>query len=378
MRTYQMQPNTSTRLLSLDVFRGLTIAIMILVNSPGNRVAYHCLEHSSWDGCTLADLVFPFFIVIVGISSVLALTHLKTKGLSNWQLLIKLGKRSLYIFFLGILLNVLPNHFDPSHLRVMGVLQRIALCYLSSSVLFLTTTMKTQVFIIGILLVGYWLLLINFPATDPLSLQTNIVGYWDKLFFSSQHLYTPMFDPEGLLSTLPAIASALFGNIAGYCLISSRTKAQKLQWMVCTGLLLMVLGWLWGIVFPFNKSLWTSSYVLWTSGLSFIALSLCFMLIEIKPPGKWAKPFLLFGKNSLLVYVLHVIFLKLQAVVLLHNATGEVINLRLYITEFLFSHFSPKNASFSYAILYTLFWLAVLAYLTRRRIRKQNQYAIKA
>lgn len=359
-----------TRLLSLDVFRGLTIAIMILVNSPGNRTAYSWLEHSDWNGCTLADLVFPFFIVIAGMSSVLALTNLQIKGVSNGALFKVVARRSLYIFGMGLLLNILPNHFDPSHLRIMGVLQRIAICYFFSSLLFLTTTIRTQVMIIGLLLVGYWLLLCGFSAIDPLSMNHNLVGYLDQLILSSQHLYTPMFDPEGLLSTLPAIASALLGNVIGSVLISSRSKQQQLHWMITAGLMLSVCGLLWSVTFPINKSLWSSSYVLWTSGLCFLVFALCFMLIEIKQVVSWSRPFSLLGKHAMLVYMMHVIFLKIQAIILIHKADDGLVNLRLYLTDLLFGHFPEKSASLCYAIAYTLLWLVVLKCWTMWRQRR--------
>lgn len=359
----------SNRFISLDVFRGITIALMILVNSPGYNVAYSMLEHSVWNGCTIADLVFPFFIVIVGISSVLALTNLKKKGVSDKKLFQKIITRSIYIFFMGLLLNVLPNHFDFSTIRILGVLQRIAICYFFSSVLFLTTRIRTQIIIIVVLLMGYWMLISNFP----LSINYNLVGFIDVFIFSSHHLYTPMFDPEGLLSTLPAIASVLFGNLMGYLLVSSYTKQQKFQWMIVAGFVLMAFGWFWSFIFPINKQFWSSSYVLWTSGLAYITYALCFLFIEMKQHVYWSKPFVLFGKNAMLVYFLHVLFLKLQAIILIHNAHGELVNLRLYITGLLFGHFSLKNASFCYAISYTLFWLIFLQCLTKWRYSRNTE-----
>ncbi|MBA2652623.1 MAG: DUF1624 domain-containing protein [Tatlockia sp.] len=349
-----------SRFLSLDVFRGITIALMILVNSPGNRSAYAWLLHSSWNGCTLADLVFPFFIVIVGISSALALTSLKIKGSSNRQLFRKILKRSAYIFIMGLLLNAFPNHFDFSTIRILGVLQRIALCYFVSSVLFISTTIRVKVIIMTALLIGYWLLVTSYAAMHPLTISDNLVGYMDRMILSSHHLYTSTFDPEGILSTLPAIASALLGNLIGIFLISSRTKKQKLMGMIVAGLVLSTLGWLWGFDFPLNKSLWSSSYVLWTGGLALLVYAFCFALIEIKHWSYWSKPFNLFGQNAMLVYVLHVLFLKIQATILVYNNEGDLINLRLFITDSLFGNYTPLNASLCYAMFYTLFWLLVV------------------
>ena len=357
-----------TRLLSLDVFRGVTIALMILVNSPGHQFSYPWLQHSAWNGCTLADVVFPFFIVIVGISSVLALTNLKTKGFSNQQLFKIIYKRSIYLFFMGLLLNFLLKNFDLAHLRILGVLQRIALCYFFSSLLFITTKIKYQVIIITVLLIGYWFLMTQFTPISSISVNSNLVGYFDQFIFSSRHLYTPMFDPEGLLSTLPAIASALFGNVMGAVLISSRTKPQQLRWMVGVGLILSAVGLLWNATFPINKSLWSSSYVLWTSGLSFLVFAMCFELIEIKCLVKWSKPFVLLGKNAMLFYMLHIILLKIQATIVVFDANWGLVNLRFYITDWLFGSFSPKNASLGYAAAYTLFCLFLLKCIKKQRL----------
>lgn len=366
--------NALPRLQSLDAFRGITIAFMILVNSPGKQVAYSCLEHSSWNGCTLADLVFPFFIVIVGISCVLSLTNLRTRGVPDGQLFRLIIKRSLYLFGIGLLLNALPNHFDFSHIRVLGVLQRIAICYFCSATLFLITKMRVQLVIIAILLIGYWFLIIGYPPVSSASINLNLVGYFDQLILSPQHLYTPLFDPEGLLSTLPAIASALFGNMIGVILLSSRTQKQQLYSIIASGLVLAALGLACSASFPLNKSLWSSSYVLWTSGLCYLLFATCFALIEINHLLQWTKPFLIFGNNALLVYFLHVLLLKIQAIILIQQANGPLINLRLYITDLLFSNFSPKNASLYYAIGYTLFWLFILNSLAewRSAIRKIN------
>lgn len=356
-----MDNNKNRRLVSLDVFRGITIALMILVNSPGNSVAYSWLEHSDWNGCTLADLVFPFFIVIVGMSTVLALTHFKSKGFSNRQLAIKIIQRSAYIFTIGLLLNAFPHHLlDFSSLRLLGVLQRIAICYFFASILFLTTSLRTQVILSIGLLIGYWLLMTLLAPTYPLTFNENLVGHLDRLLLSPQHLYKPLFDPEGLLSTLPAIASALIGNCIALFLLSSLTKKQQLPIMIVVGMTLSMLGWLWSFSYPMNKALWSSSYVLWTSGLALLLFAFCFALIEIKQWRAWSKPFNLFGKNAMLVYILHVLFLKIQAAILVHDSNGNLLNLRLYLSDFFFGRFTPLNASLCYAVTYTLFWLLVL------------------
>jgi len=340
------------RLLSLDVFRGITIALMILVNSPGNLTPYASLEHSNWNGCTLADLVFPFFIVIVGISSVLALSNLKAKNNSTSQLLGKIIRRSIYIFMMGLLLNAFPHHFDVSTIRILGVLQRIAVCYLFSSVLFLTTRIQTQAFIMLAIIIGY--------AGLMSYMDSSWVGYIDRLVFTPAHLYTSTFDPEGLLSTLPAIATVLLGNLVGFFLMSLQTRKQHLQEMIAAGSILMLLGWIWSFILPLNKSLWSSSYVLWTGGLALLVFAVVYALIEVMQWRRWAKPFDRLGRNAMLVYMLHVLFLKIQAMIHMPNAVGAMVGFRLYITELLFSHFTPENASLLYSVGYTMLWLFVL------------------
>jgi len=351
------------RLRSLDVFRGLTIALMILVNSPGNRVAYSWLEHSDWNGCTLADLVFPFFIVMVGTSSVFALSSLQRRGVATSVLIKKILTRGLSIFLIGLLLNAFPKHWNIFDLRLLGVLQRIALCYIVTALLFLSTTRRQQGGIIAVLLAGYWLLMSRFS----LAADDNLVGYIDRLLLSSRHLYTPGFDPEGLLSTVPAIASALLGNLLGYCLISDEDKQKQLRWILSAGVLFMALGAAWAMFFPINKALWSSSYVLWTSGLAYLTFALCFVLVDMKHWSAWAKPFELFGRNAMLVYVLHVVFLKIQAVIRVHDSHGDLVSLRLYITDRLFGFLSPYNASLCYALMYTLLWLLVLKAIAMAR-----------
>ncbi|MDF1678557.1 MAG: heparan-alpha-glucosaminide N-acetyltransferase domain-containing protein [Legionellaceae bacterium] len=341
------------RVLSLDVFRGITIVLMIIVNSPGHPKPYGWLEHSAWNGCTLADIVFPFFIVIVGISAVLALSNLKAKGFSQAALFKKVLKRSVFIFLMGVLLNIFPYHLlDWSTLRVMGVLQRIALCYFVSASLFLTTSLRAQVLIAWGVLLAYTLMLFV--------LGEGVVGYVDRLLFSSHHLYTQTFDPEGLLSTLPAIASVLFGNIIGFQLISGKTKAQQVVWMCCAGALLSVFGGCAGIVLPINKSLWSGTYVLWTTGLFLFSFAWVYALIEMKHWHRWTHFFHVFGRHALLVYMLHVIFLKVQALIHVKNAAGEIVSFRFYITEVLFGALTSQNASFVYSVSYVLLWFLVL------------------
>lgn len=369
----KIQKNKFSRLLSLDVFRGFTIALMILVNSPGNQSPYSWLEHSPWNGCTLADLVFPFFVFIVGVSSVFSLSKARELGhLTMNQLMLKILKRSLIIFLIGLGLNAFPNHFDFATLRILGVLQRIAICYFFSSILFLTTSPRVQSLIIVGLLVGYWLLITQAVVpgygAGQLTLEGNFAAYFDRILLSPAHLYGKFYDPEGFLSTFPAIATALLGNLTGVWLLSNRHQVQKFKGLIFAGILALIIGWFWSLFFPINKTLWSSSYVLWTGGYALLILAFCYWLIEMKGRKRWSKPFEIFGANAMAAYVLHVLFLKIQAVIRITQPGGESVNLKTFICNFLFGWTTPANAALLYALVYTLFWLVILTILYRKKI----------
>jgi len=359
---------TPKRLVSLDVFRGITVALMILVNSSGNQTPYAWLDHSAWNGCTLADLVFPFFIFIVGVSSAFTLTNARERHASFCPLLIKIVKRALILFLVGLALNAFPHHFDFSTLRFYGVLQRIAVCYLVVSLLFLTTRFFTQAIILLVIMVGYYLLMTHPPISGyegPLLTPSgNFAAYVDRWIFSSHHLYGKTFDPEGFLSTFPAIATALMGCLTASWLMLTGSPVKKITGMVTAGILSMMAGMLWGQFFPINKALWTSSYVLWTGGLALLLLALCYWLIEVKAWVKWSKPFEFFGKHAMLAFVLHVMFLKIQAIISMPMIDGSLGNLRLYLTQHLFGWASLQNASLLYALSYTLLWLFLIKLYT--------------
>jgi predicted acyltransferase len=364
--------NTPQRWMSLDVFRGVTIVLMILVNSPGNAHPYPWLDHSAWNGCTLADLVFPFFVFIIGVSLVFALSNALARGHSRQKIMIKVFRRTLILFFIGILLNAIPDHLDFSTLRVFGVLQRLAICYFFAALLFLTTSVRIQIIVLISLLVGYWLLLtrINVPGfgINNLSPAGNLPAYLDRQIFSAAHLYGKVFDPEGVLSTLPAIASTLLGSLTGIWLLTTTTHYQKLRGMLIVGPLALLAGWTWGLWFPINKALWSSSFVLVTSGLALLLLSACVWLIEIKDWKYWAPPFEIFGVNAIAAYVLHIALLRVQANIHLAKLDGTMENLRIYITEHSFGWADVHSASLMYSVCYVLLLLVIFAVLWRKRI----------
>lgn len=306
------------RLLSLDVFRGFTIALMVLVNtlvlSP-----YSTLEHSEWNGCTLADMVFPFFVWVMGISLVLSFTKQQKLGVDTVSIWTKMLRRTLVIFLLGLLLNAFPYHMTSdtlSTLRLYGVLQRLAVCYFFASIACLTLNTYLHTIVTVVLLVGYWVLLTYVPVphygAGHLLLGQDLGAYWDHWLVGSNHMYQKRYDPEGLLGTLPAIATALLGNLTGIWLLSKKSPTQKFTGMLVAGSLALLVGWTWGQWFPINKALWTSSYVLWTGGLALYGFAVCYGLIEIKRWHRWSKPFEILGVNAIFVYFFHVFFLKIQ------------------------------------------------------------------
>ena len=359
------------RLLSLDVFRGLTIAGMILVNSPGNDSAYGPLEHAKWNGMTPTDLVFPFFVFIVGVSLVFSLRSRLEQGVSRTELLGQVFKRSLIIFGLGLLLNGFPL-YNLSTIRILGVLQRIGLCYFFASVIFLWGTLSTQILALVAILLGYWGFMTLFPVpgygADILTMEGNLASFIDRALLA-RHLYRPIYDPEGILSTFPAVATALCGTLTGMWLRFSSAQVRKVTGMLQAGLVCLLAGWKWGYFFPINKALWTSSYVLVTAGWALVLFSLCYWLIEIRGWRRWSKPLEVFGVNALAAYVLHVFFLKVQNRISMPRLDGSAGNLRFFITDHLFGTWlNPMNASLAYAVGYVLLWLLLFWNFYRRKV----------
>ncbi|SMO50590.1 acyltransferase family protein [Fodinibius sediminis] len=297
----------SKRLISLDFFRGLTIIGMIIVNTPGAyQYTFAPLKHAEWNGATPTDYVFPFFIFIVGVSIVLAYTKYLSKGRERGAMVPKIIKRSLIIFGLGLFLNVFPE-FDFANIRIPGVLQRIAIVFFACALLFLYTSRRTQWWLGGALLVGYWLMIVLIPHPgEGLSLAEpgkNIAAWIDSTFIPGR-LYQGTWDPEGILSTLPAIATGMTGMIAGYLIVSDRTREQKVVGLMVGGFVAFVLGNVWNWFFPINKHLWTSSYVLHTSGLASMVLGACYYWIDVLGKSNGTFAGVVFGTNAITAYVI--------------------------------------------------------------------------
>ncbi len=372
------------RLLSLDVFRGITIAGMVLVNNPGTWSAiYSPLAHAEWHGATPTDFVFPFFLFIVGIAITLALGKRVEQGGINRDIYLKIVRRALIIFALGLFLATFPFYnftkgewLDVSTVRIMGVLPRIALCYLAAALIFVHTNWKQQAIIAVALLLIYWALmtLINVPGCEITSVNDkacNLAAYVDRLILTENHIWksSKIFDPEGLLSTIPAIATTLAGILCGHWLRREKDDNEKVAAMFFFGIVLTAIGWMWAFWFPLNKSLWTSSYVVYTAGLALCFLGFCYWLIDIKGYKKWAKPFVIFGVNALVLFVGSGVMARIMGIIKVSDAEGKSISLQKWIFDSLFLPFaSPINASLMYAISFILVWLFLMWLLYRKQI----------
>lgn len=362
------------RLMSLDLFRGATIALMILVNDPGSREgSYWPLEHAAWNGWTPTDLVFPFFVFIVGVAMAFSFTSRLQRGASRTELLKHVLWRGLLLAALGIFLNGFPNHFGLDHWRFYGVLQRIAICYVITSILELWTDWRTQLGVAFACTVGYWLIMRfvavpgfgvpthDMPILDP---DRNLAAWLDRRLLMG-HLYEHTRDPEGVISTIPALATCIAGLLTGKWLRTTRSQSTKAFGMAVAGVLAIAAGKLWDPWFPINKKLWTSSYVLFTAGLALICLSACYSLVDIKRlRGRWTTVVLVFGMNAIAAYFFSEFASKIIESV--HLSSGMSVQEWIYQSAFA-PLANPANASLAYALAYVAFCWAAMAVLYRKR-----------
>lgn len=373
----------STRLTSLDLFRGATIAAMILVNNPGNDHAYWPLEHAEWNGWTPTDLIFPFFLFIVGVSLVFSFESRLSKGDSRAALLRHTFRRAVIIFAIGLALNSLADLLSSRGVRIPGVLQRIGICYFAASIFYLYVRPRTRAFVVAALLIGYWVLMrfvpvpgFGVPGRDIpfLHPDANLGAYLDRRFLihlwgTSSRLYEITRDPEGLLSTLPAIATALLGVFTGEWLRSKRTPQNKALGMLVFGMIGLVLGKTWGIWFPINKKLWTSSFVLFTAGFALVCLALCYWATDIKRwRGAWTKPFLIFGRNAITAYIIADLFaISLYAVNIRVN--GQMMSAQQYIFQRFFAPLGSRSfSSLLFSLAFVLLCLLPIWLMDRKKI----------
>lgn len=325
--------NRGQRLLSLDIFRGVTITLMIIVNTPGSwKDVYPPLLHSEWHGCTLTDLVFPAFLFIVGVSMWFSMK--KYGHRLTGAALVKILYRTAAIFLIGILLHLFPfTGKDLSSIRIMGVLQRIALAYGIGTVLCLSIKRKYIWVSAALILIAYWLLMWLVGGDNPFSLSGNLATKVDRSILGEAHLYRGFglaFDPEGLLSTIPALVTVMMGYLAGELVGKGSPNGVNTLKLVVYGIAALVAGLMWGIIFPINKPLWTSSYVLFTGGISLITLGFLYLIIDVLEVKWWTGFFRVFGINALFIYIVSGLWTKTMLLIRIGPA-GESITLYKWI-----------------------------------------------
>lgn len=441
----------NSRLISLDVFRGMTIAGMVLVNNPGGSPVYWPLDHAEWHGLTPTDWIFPFFLFIVGVS--VAISMGKSAGTDKPKPYRKVFTRAAVIYLLGAAISVIPFFqfqasdapdwlklltwiafalsllaalmrkwwwalgllaaglagvavmnlagynvvpYNFAALRIMGVLQRIALVYLITSLIFLHTNWKRLVAISVVLLLGYWLIMTTIPVpgcevTSINDKACNLAAYLDRLILTENHIWRggKVYDPEGLLSTIPAIVTCISGVLTGMwltrkdeggmmndesstvnsSLINHHSSLVKVSGIFFFGVVLLALGLIWNSYFPMNKALWTSSYVLATSGLALLVLGACYWLIDIQGYKRWAWPFVVFGMNALPLFVFSGIWARMHAAYRVTGADGQLISVQKWVMLNIYLPvFNPIDASLAFAISFILLWLFLMWLLYRKGI----------
>jgi predicted acyltransferase len=369
-----------TRLPALDVFRGLTVAGMLLVNNPGSWGAiYPPLAHASWHGWTPTDLIFPFFLFIVGVTTHLSMQARRGSGTPDVQLTRQVVRRGLLIILCGLLLASFP--WVPldriTEMRFPGVLQRIGLAYLMAGLIIVRTTWRPQVAILGILLLGYWALMTLVPVPGyglgPFNLDdpsASLAAWIDRSVLGS-HLWrsSKTWDPEGLLSTLPAVGTVLCGSFAGQWLETRRPLPDRLLALACVGSLAIVAGLMWHWVFPINKSLWTSSYVVFTAGMAALTLATCTWVVDVLGITSWTAPFHWFGRNPMIAFLGSGAMARLLGSIIKVQVGSEQVPLQRVIHDQLFANWlAPRNASLLYALTFVACWAGILYALDRRKV----------
>jgi predicted acyltransferase len=378
------------RLVSLDVFRGMTVAAMLLVNNPGTWSAiYPPMQHAAWHGWTPTDLIFPFFLFIVGITTELSLRARRARGADERTILRQILRRAALIFLFGFLLSGFPFFTWSStltdvtfldrvvdrieHWRVLGVLQRIGLAYLFGALLTWRTSLKQQFGILALLLFGYWALMTLVPVPDTgipgrfvLDQPDQLLSAWlDRTILGTNHLWVggKTWDPEGLLSTVPAVGTVMLGTFAGRWIARQECPLpDRLTGLFAVGALTMMLGLVWHWVFPINKSIWTSSYVLFTAGMSAVSLATCMWVIDVMQVRRWTFPFVVYGVNPMLAFLGSGLMARIIASIWTWDiGTGSRISAQGFVFNTLYaSWLPPREASFAYALSFVAFWFLIL------------------
>lgn len=383
----------------------MTVAGMLLVNNPGTWSAiYPPLGHAAWHGWTPTDLIFPFFLFIVGITTQLSLSARRERGDDDGAIRRQIFKRGALIFLFGFLLSgfpfftwgAVPGNPDPSildrildrlqHWRIMGVLQRIGVAYVISALIATRASLRAQVITTVAILFGYWFVMtvLPVPGTNgtPGALllgsgPTTMAAYWDRFFLDwsrfglGNHLWsgTRTWDPEGILSTAGAVGTALLGNLTGRWIGQPRPLIERIAGMFAAGALAMMLGLMWNWAFPINKGIWTSSYALFTGGVAAVSLATIMWLVDHLNWRRWTKFFVVYGVNPMVAFVGSGIMARMIYSILTVSHEGETISLQAFIYKTMFaSWLAPLNASLAFALAFVGFWYAVLLLLYRRNL----------
>ncbi|MBX2921185.1 MAG: DUF1624 domain-containing protein [Chitinophagaceae bacterium] len=347
-------PPLSGRLISLDALRGFTIAAMIMVNFPGmEEHVYFTLRHTKWNGLSFTDNIAPVFLFVIGVSIVFAYNKRLADGTSKKNLYKKIIIRSVKIFAVGMFLNLMPG-FDFGDVRWTGTLHRIAFVFFFCAVIFLNTGWKQQAWMAALLLIGYWLLLtcVPTPGTGKVMLEpgVNIVAWVDNKFLPGK-MWQGTWDPESILSTIPSVVSGITGMLAGRLMISAYAPYQKISYLMTAGMLSSIAGYFWGLIFPVNENLWTSSFVLVTSGFACLLLGAMYLLVDIKGYTRWTRVGIIFGANAITAYVMA----DILALFFYRAWFGGVPLNEKVVTALINGGVQPELAS----LLYALFFVAV-------------------
>lgn len=367
-------PAASTRLVSLDVFRGLTMAGMVIVNNPGDwGHVYWPLLHAEWNGWTPTDLIFPFFLFIVGVAITLS-----RRTSSPASIL----KRAAVIIAVGLFLAGFPR-FDPSHWRIPGVLQRIAICYAVAALAYRSVVTRSGRATPGTayaplaalaagLMLAYWAAITLIPVpggvAGDLTPGNDLGAYIDRAIFGT-HTYKPTWDPEGLLSTVPSVATTLLGTLAGLWMREDVTAGRKAGVLAAAGVAAIAIGEIWNVAFPINKNLWTSSYVMFTGGAAALFLALCYWTLDVKHWRAWSAPFVILGMNALALYAFSALLVKTMARITITTDAGvSMSSAQLVYSTFFEPYLAPRNASLAYALAHLALLFLVLLWMYRRKI----------
>lgn len=359
------------RLASLDIFRGLTVAFMIIVNNPGSwNFVYPPLRHSEWNGCTPTDLVYPFFIFIVGMSAYYSLK--KYGNEINGSSVLRILRRTVTIFAVGLFLMIFPYFgMDYSTLRIMGVLQRIALAYGLGSLICLAVSRDYLWIVVAVLLLVYWGLLAFFGGSDPYSLTSSFALKIDLAVLGKNHLYTGFgipFEPEGLLSTITSVCTMIIGYYVGEMTAKAQANIKSVSKLILLGIAAAGAGYLWNMVFPVNKPLWTSSYVLYTAGLAMIVFALIYLIADVfkfQAPGKF---FMVFGTNALFSYFLAETAARIFSIIQVHSGGGKISLHGLLYSKVFVPIAGEMNGSLIFAIFEMMIIWGISIILYRKKI----------